>query len=51
MLDHAMNYIESDLPAEVTLPQWRRARAATVPRRRLSLRIFAPARRRPALAV
>jgi hypothetical protein len=51
MLDYAINYVESDLPAEVTLAQWRRARAAAFPRRRLSLRTFVPARRRPALAV
>jgi len=51
MPDHVMNYIDSDLPAELTLPQWRRARAATSPRRRLGLRTWIPARRPAAIAV
>jgi hypothetical protein len=29
-----MNYVECDIPADVTLPEWRRARAAARPTRR-----------------
>ena len=44
--DRVMNYIECDLAADVTLPQWRRARAAASPRRRHILSTFAaPVRR------
>ena len=50
MPHHVMNYIESDLPTEFTLPQWRQARAVASPRRRLGLRTWIPARRQPALA-
>jgi hypothetical protein len=46
VLDRAMNYVECDLDPELTLPQWRRARAAAAPRRCLR---FAPVRRRPAV--
>jgi hypothetical protein len=47
--DHVMNYIECDLAAELTLPQWGRARASSPSRR--SLRgIFAQTRRPAALA-
>jgi hypothetical protein len=50
-LDRVMNYIECDLAAEVTLPQWRRTRAAASRRQRHSDRsFFAPARRANALA-
>jgi hypothetical protein len=45
--DRVMNFVECDLPAELTLPQWRRARVAAAPRRRT---LFAPIRRRAALA-
>jgi len=52
MFDHAFNYVESDLPAEVTLAQWRRTRLAATPRRRLGwLRTYVPARRPHGLAV
>ncbi len=47
MPDHFMNYVESEAPAELTLVEWRRARAAASPRRRRSL---LPAFRRPAFA-
>jgi hypothetical protein len=50
MSQHVMNYIESDVAAELTLAEWRRARVRPRPRRRLKLRIFIPARR-PALGV
>jgi hypothetical protein len=50
MPDHVMNYIESEAPAELTLIEWRRARAAASPRRRRSLRSLLPAYRRPAFA-
>jgi hypothetical protein len=50
MPDHVMNYVESDAPAELTLIQWRRARAAASPRRRRSLRVLLPVRPRPAFA-
>ena len=48
--DHVMNYIESDAPAELTLVEWRRVRAAASPRRRRSLRSLLPVRPRPAFA-
>jgi hypothetical protein len=44
-----MNYIECDLSAELTLPQWRRARATASSRSRLRS-YLAPAGRRTALA-
>jgi hypothetical protein len=45
MPDHVMNYVESDLLAEQTLPQWRRSRLPATPRRRLGwLRTFVPVR-------
>jgi hypothetical protein len=50
MPDHVMNYIESDAPAELTLIEWRRVRAAASPRRRRSLRSLLPVRARPAFA-
>jgi hypothetical protein len=50
MPDHVMNYIESEAPAELTLIEWRRVRAAASPRRRRSLRSLLPVRRRPAFA-
>ena len=46
---HVMNYVECDLSAELTLPQWRRARATASCRSRLRS-YLAPARRRTALA-
>ena len=33
MAEHLMNYVESDLPSEVTLTQWRRTRVSTRRRR------------------
>lgn len=50
MPDHDMNYIESDAPAGITLTEWRRARVAASPRRRLRLRIL-PVHPRPAFAI
>jgi hypothetical protein len=50
MPDRVMNYVESDVPAELTLVEWRRVRAAASPRRRLSLRSLLLVRRRPAFA-
>jgi len=50
MPDHVMNYVESDAPAELTLVEWRRVRAATATRRRRSLRSLLPVRRRLAFA-
>jgi hypothetical protein len=50
MPDHVMNCIESDVAEGLTLVEWRRSRATTPRRRRLSLRIFVPARRAPAFA-
>jgi hypothetical protein len=47
MPDHVMNYIQSDAPAKLTLIEWRRVRAAALPRRRRSL---LPVGRRPAFA-
>jgi hypothetical protein len=48
MLDHVMNYIESEAPADLTLVEWRRSRASTRKRRRL---ILFPRQRAAALAV
>lgn len=45
--DRGMNYVECDLNPALTLPQWRQARAAAAPRRRVRL---LPARHRTALA-
>ncbi len=39
--DRIMNYIECDLAAELTLPQWRQARAAARARRRGVIRFRA----------
>jgi hypothetical protein len=50
MPDHVMNYVESDAPAELTLMEWRRVRAAASPRRRRSLRSLLPVFRQPAFA-
>jgi hypothetical protein len=50
MPDHVMNYVESDAPAELTLREWRRVRAAASPRGRRSLRSLLPVRRRLAVA-
>jgi hypothetical protein len=51
MPDRVMNYVECDLAVELTLPQWRRSRAAASPRRRLGLGTrFTPARRTTPLA-
>jgi hypothetical protein len=50
MPDHAMNYVESDAPAGLTLIEWRRVRADASPRRRRSFHGLLPVRRRPALA-
>jgi hypothetical protein len=35
---NVMNYVECSLAADLTLPEWRRTRAATTPRRRHGLR-------------
>jgi hypothetical protein len=52
MPDHVMNYIESDVPANLTLAEWRRSRIETPRRRRrLRLRTFIPARQREAFAI
>ena len=48
MPEHVMNYVESEAPAELTLVEWRRVRAAAAPRRRRSLPL--PLRRRLAFA-
>ena len=50
MPDHVMNYIETDVPGDLTLAQWRRVRLEPPRRRRLRLRTFIPARRREAFA-
>jgi hypothetical protein len=50
MPDHVMNYVESDAPAELTLVEWRRVRAAAATRRRRSLRSLLPVRHRVAFA-
>ena len=49
MPDHVMNYVQSDVPAGLTLVEWRLARAAASPRRRRSLRSLLPVHR-PAFA-
>jgi len=51
MPDHVMNYIECDVPANLTLAEWRRSRIETPRRRRLRLRTFIPARQREAFAI
>jgi hypothetical protein len=52
MPQRVMNYVETDIPAELTLPQWRRSRLAATPRRRLGwLRTYVPMRRPRPLAV
>jgi hypothetical protein len=51
MPDRVMSYIDCDLPVEVTLAEWRRARAASSPHRWLGLRIGFPARRRDTIAI
>ncbi len=48
--DHVMSYVECDLSAELTLPQWRRTRAASSPSRRGLRGRFAHVRRQAALA-
>jgi hypothetical protein len=50
MPDHVMNYVESDVPAGLTLIEWRRVRAAASPRRRRGVRGLLAVRRRPAFA-
>jgi hypothetical protein len=47
-LEAVMNYVECDLAPDVSLPQWRRARAAARRRTRLSLRHRFASVRRPA---
>ena len=51
MPDHVINYIESDVPGDLTLAQWRRSRLEAPRRRRLRLRTYIPARRREAFAI
>jgi hypothetical protein len=48
-MEHVMNYIETEAPADMTLVAWSNSRIKTAPRRRLRLR-FAPPRIRPAFA-
>jgi hypothetical protein len=43
-----MNYVECTLAADLTLPEWRRARAASNPHRRLGLRRRLAGGRHPA---
>jgi hypothetical protein len=52
MPEHVMNYIESEAPAELTLVEWRRVRAAAAKprRRRRRLGDLLPSGRRPAFA-
>jgi hypothetical protein len=45
---NVMNYVECTLAADLTLPEWRRARAAATPRRRHGLRQRLASRRHPA---
>jgi hypothetical protein len=47
--DHVMNYIQSDVPADLTLAQWRRWRAARRARRRRWPRIVWTPARQPVL--
>jgi hypothetical protein len=51
MPDHVMNYVEADVPAGVTLVEWRRSRLAAPRRKRLRLRTFIPVRRAEAFAI
>lgn len=46
MPDHVLNYVECDLPADVTLPEWRQARVAACPRPHRGFRSFARIQRR-----
>jgi hypothetical protein len=49
-MDHVMNYIETEAPADMTLVAWSNSRVKAGPRRlRLRLRL-APPRLRPAFA-
>jgi hypothetical protein len=47
---HVMNYVESDLAVDMTLPRRRRDRAEAMRRRSRMRSILHPGRRRPALA-
>ena len=51
MPDHVMNYVETDVPAGVTLMQWRTRLAPTTRRRLGSLRTYVPVRRPQPLAL
>jgi hypothetical protein len=51
MPDHVMNYLQSDVPGDLTLKEWRRSRIEAPRKRRLKLRTFIPARRREAFAI
>jgi hypothetical protein len=44
MPERVMNFIEADIPIDLTLGQWRRARGARRSRGRLRLTTFLPAR-------
>jgi hypothetical protein len=44
MPDRVMNFIEADIPVDVSLAQWRRSRGVRRPRRRFGLTTFMPAR-------
>jgi len=49
--DQVMNYVECDLGVELTLPQWRHARATESRRHSFRIRsVFAPLRHDAALA-
>jgi hypothetical protein len=50
MPDHVMNYVESDVPAGLTLIEWRRVGAAASARRRRSVRSLPAIRRGLAFA-
>jgi hypothetical protein len=50
MSERVMNFIEADLPVDLTLGEWRRSRGVRRTRGRLRLTTFVPARGpRPAL--
>ena len=43
MPDHVMNYVESEVAADLTLVEWRRSHSTREPRRRRGLRLRRPA--------
>jgi len=48
-MEHVMNYIETEAPADMTLVEWSNSRVKAAVRRRPRLRV-APPRIRPAFA-